>query len=76
MGRHSKLVLAWHLGRRNAWDTHDFMAILGAATAGRFQLTTDGFNAHPNAIEYSFGARMDLARLMKEFGQEGGEEQC
>jgi transposase-like protein len=47
MERHSKLVLAWHLGRRDRWDTHDFMAKLDAATAGRFQLTTDGFNAYP-----------------------------
>jgi hypothetical protein len=47
--RHSKLVLAWHLGRRDRWDTHDFMAKLAAATtAERFQLTTDGFNACPD----------------------------
>jgi hypothetical protein len=39
--RHSKLVLAWHLGRRTRWDAHDFMEKLDAATgAGRFQLTT------------------------------------
>ncbi len=29
--RDSKLVLAWHLGRRDRWDTHDFMAKLAAA---------------------------------------------
>jgi hypothetical protein len=58
--RHSKLVLAWHLGRR--------------ATAERFQLTTDGFNAYPDAVEYNFGARVDYAMLVKEFGSEGGEE--
>ena len=74
MERHSKLVLAWHLGRRNAWDTQDFMAKLATATAGDFQLTTDGFNACPDAVEYSFGARVDYAQLVKEFGQEGGEE--
>jgi transposase-like protein/IS1 family transposase len=72
--RHSKLVLAWHLGRRTAFDTHDFMAKLSAATAGGFQLTTDGFNAYPDAVEYHFGARVDYAQLVKEFGQEGGEE--
>ncbi len=47
--RHSKLVLAWHLGRRNRWDAHDFMGKLDRATAGRFQLSTDGFNAYPDA---------------------------
>jgi transposase-like protein/IS1 family transposase len=74
--RHSKLVLAWHLGRRNGWDTHDFMAKLAAATGtDRFQLSTDGLNTYPDAVEFNFGARVDYAMLVKEFGQEGGEEQ-
>jgi transposase-like protein/IS1 family transposase len=73
--RHSKLVLAWHLGRRNAWDTHDFMEKLSAATAGGFQLTTDGLNTYPDAVEFNFGARVDYAQLIKEYGAEGGEEQ-
>jgi transposase-like protein/IS1 family transposase len=73
--RHSKLVLAWHLGRRNGWDTQDFMAKLAAATAGRFQLSTDGLNTYPDAVEYSFGTRVDYAQLVKEFGAEGGDEQ-
>lgn len=74
MERHTKLVLAWHLGRRNTWDTHDFMEKLSAATAGDFQLTTDGFNAYPNAVEYNLGGRVDYAQVVKEFAQEGGEE--
>jgi transposase-like protein/IS1 family transposase len=74
--RASKLVLAWHLGRRERWDAHDFMAKLSAATtADRFQLTTDGFNAYPDAVEYNFGAQVDYAQLVKEFGAEGGDEQ-
>ena len=72
--RNSKLMLAWHLGRRNTWDAHDFMAKLSAATAGNFQLSTDGFNAYPNAVEYSLGARVDYAQVVKEFGSAGGEE--
>ena len=73
--RHSKLILAWHLGRRNKWDTHDFKVKLCAATAGSFQLTTDGFNAYPNAVDYNFGSRVDYAQLVKEFAGAGGEEQ-
>jgi len=75
MERHSKLVLGWHLGRRTAQDADIFMEKLAAATGGNFQLSTDGFNAYPNAVEYNFGARVDYAQLVKEFGQEGGEEQ-
>jgi transposase-like protein/IS1 family transposase len=73
--RHSKLLLAWHLGRRTAQDADIFMEKLSAATAGRFQLSTDGFNGYPNAVEYNFGSRVDYAQLVKEYGQEGGEEQ-
>jgi hypothetical protein len=53
-------VLAWHLGRRNKRDAHDFMERLAAATsAGRFQLATDGLNAYPDAVDYNLGARVD-----------------
>lgn len=73
--RHSKLILAWHLGRRTRWDAHDFAEKLSHATAGRFQLSTDGFNAYPDAVEYNLGARVDYAQLVKEFAGAGGEEQ-
>lgn len=41
MERHTKLVLAWHLGRRTAQDTDLFAAKLASSTVGDFQLTTD-----------------------------------
>jgi transposase-like protein/IS1 family transposase len=72
--RRSKLLLAWHLGRRTGQDADLFMEKLSTATAGRFQLTTDGFNGYPGAVEFNFGSRVDYAQLVKEFGQEGGEE--
>ena len=73
--RHSKLLLAFHLGRRTALDADHFMEKLAAATGSHFQMTTDGFNGYPNAVEFNFGARVDYAMLVKQFGQEGGEEQ-
>lgn len=72
--RNSKLILAWHLGRRNGWDAHDFAEKLSTATAGRFQLSTDGFNGYPNAVEYNLGGRVDYAQVVKEFASAGGEE--
>jgi IS1 family transposase len=72
--RNSKLILAWHLGRRNRWDAEDFMAKLGRATAGDFQLTTDGFNGYPNAVEFNLGGRAAYAQVVKEFANIGGEE--
>jgi transposase-like protein/IS1 family transposase len=63
--RHTKLVLAWHLGRRTVRHTVDFTEKLYEATEGRFQITTDGFAAYPDAIAYSLGTRVDFAQLVK-----------
>jgi hypothetical protein len=62
------------LGRRNSWDAHDFIEKLSRATSGRFALSTDGFNAYLNAIEYAFGARVDYGQVIKQYGSEGPEE--
>lgn len=67
--RHTKLVLAWHLGRRTVSHTVDFTEKLYNATSGRFQLTTDGFKAYPDAVAYSLGTRVDFAQLIKVYAQ-------
>jgi IS1 family transposase len=66
--RDSKLVLAWHLGRRTAAHTDAFLEKVDRATAGRMQLTTDGFNAYPEAVAYHLGGRVDFATLEKQYG--------
>lgn len=66
--RKTKLVLAWHLGRRNAHETVMFTEKVDAATTGHFQITTDGFAAYPDAIQYSLGTRVDFAQLIKVYG--------
>jgi len=63
--RDSKLVLAWHLGRRTARDTEAFVEKLNEATAGNFQITTDGFRAYVDAVSMSLGTRVDFAQLIK-----------
>ncbi|MDT7540597.1 MAG: hypothetical protein QOE33_501 [Acidobacteriota bacterium] len=74
--RHTKLVLAWHLGRRNVRDTFEFTEKLYNATSGRFQLTTDGFVAYPDAVIHSLGTRVDFAQMIKIYEQpeQGGGE--
>jgi transposase-like protein/IS1 family transposase len=63
--RHSKLVLAWHLGRRTTRDTEAFTEKLNEATSGKFQITTDGFKAYVDAVSLSLGTRVDFAQLIK-----------
>jgi IS1 family transposase/transposase-like protein len=75
--RDTKLVVAWHLGKRTAKSTDEFIYKLRLATANnRFQITTDGFTAYPPAIDNTFGADVDYAQLVKVYGnpEEGREE--
>ena len=74
MERNSKLVLAWELGRRTTQHTDAFVEKLDRATAGRFQVTTDGLNTYPDAIGYHLGTRTDYAVLIKEYGSDASEE--
>lgn len=63
--RNSKLILAWHLGKRSRQDTLAFIIKLRNATAGKFQLSTDGWTAYPDAIERVFGADIHYAQIIK-----------
>ena len=63
--RNTKLVLAWHLGQRDMVHTELFTEKLSYATAGHFQLTTDGYAPYREAVSYSLGTRVDFAQLIK-----------
>lgn len=73
--RNTKLVLAWHLGRRSARDTVAFTEKLNQATRGHFQITTDGFQPYVDAIHYSLGTRVDFAQLVKMYAAATNDEQ-
>jgi len=72
--RNTKLVLAWHLGKRTARDTVAFTEKLDQATQGRFQITTDGFAPYFDAIHTSLGTRVDYAQLIKVYGSPADDE--
>ena len=56
--RNTKLVITWHLGRRNGVNTQDFITKLRYATAAqRFQLSSDAFQAYRTAIEWGLHDR-------------------
>jgi transposase-like protein/IS1 family transposase len=68
--RNSKLLLGFHMGRRTSEDASIFMAKMDAATAGRFQISTDGFNGYPGAVEQHLGGRVDFGQLIKTYSAE------
>lgn len=66
MERYTKLILAWHLGNRNAYDTITFTDKLAYATQGNFQINTDGFGPYKDAVIYSLGMQqVDFAQIIK-----------
>lgn len=65
METQSKLVLTYHLGKRDMENTLEFTEKLGEATTGHFQLTTDAFPAYADAVCYSLGTRVNYAQLTK-----------
>lgn len=65
--RTTKLIMAWHLGKRDQMSTYDFMEKLNAATSGRFQLTTDGWRSYPSAVELFIDRPVDYAQLVKHY---------
>jgi IS1 family transposase/transposase-like protein len=70
--RGSKLLLAHHVGRRTSEDANLFAAKLSAAVdGGRFQISTDGFDAYPAALEQHLGGQIDYAQLIKSYSGEG-----
>jgi transposase-like protein/IS1 family transposase len=75
MERNSKLILAWHMGKRNRQETLQFIVKLRRATKGMFQLTTDGWTAYPDAVERVFGNDIHFAQLIKVYAASRDGEQ-
>jgi len=64
--RHSKLILAWHLGKRDQRSTDTFIGKLRYATDGcRYQFTTDGFKPYISAVKLYLKGIVDFAQLVK-----------
>jgi len=66
--RTSKLVVAWHLGKRDRVNTEDFISKIRWATApGWFDVSTDGFEAYENAIDAGLYDRANHSQVVKVF---------
>jgi transposase-like protein len=70
----SKMVLSWHVGRRNAETAYPFMHDLASRLTSRVQLTTDGLHAYLEATDSAFGTDIDYARLIKVYGSDPSAE--
>ena len=66
----TKLVPAWHIGRRDLENATLFMEDLASRLAHhRVQLTTDGHKMYLGAVEGAFGGDIDFSQLIKLYGE-------
>ena len=66
--RKTKLILAWHMGKRDAINTAVFINEVENNTRGRFQISTDGWAPYKEAIPLIFeseGRVVDHAVVVK-----------
>jgi transposase-like protein/IS1 family transposase len=76
MERNTKLVLAWHLGKRDANSTDSFIHKLGRATSQqKYQLTSDGFATYRSAVKIFLPGRVHFAQLVKVYASPREGEQ-
>jgi transposase-like protein/IS1 family transposase len=67
MESESKLLFMPVIGKRSENTTWRFADMLRKSTAGRFQLTSDGYRPYKNAIRTELGDRVDFAQFYKEY---------
>lgn len=72
--RGTKLIVAWHFGKRDEKHTGAFIKKLAAATTGRFHLSSDGWTAYPMAVWQNLEDRVDYGMLIKIYGDGSAED--
>ena len=72
----TKLMPCWLVGTRTRECTVEFMQDLASRLVNRVQLTSDGFQAYPDAVEAAFGREVDYAVLNKSYGNEPNYKQA
>jgi len=75
--RTSKLVVAWHLGKRDRVNTEDFVSKIRWATApGYFEISTDAFQPYESAIDaglYDRASHTNVVKLFSHHVEQGRE---
>ena len=66
----TKLIATYAIGRRSKEVTQAFMYDLADRLVTEHpQLSTDGFNAYPNAVKNAFGDEIAYGQIIKEFSE-------
>ena len=74
---YSKLIVAWHLGKRTEEDALIFLERLYSAIDGatnRFQMSTDGFKGYDHTVNEVLGTKADYGQIIKIYGKPNPDE--
>lgn len=63
----TKAVPVFRVGKRDVSDANAFVADVAARMKNRIQLSSDGLNAYPGAVEAAFGGEVDFGTIVKTF---------
>jgi IS1 family transposase len=63
----TKAVPVFRIGKRSAEDANVFVADLQSRVKNRIQLSSDGLNLYPPAVEAAFGGEVDFGTIVKTF---------
>jgi IS1 family transposase len=68
----AKAILSYRVGKRNQEHTSAFVADLRARVLGAPEISSDGWNCYPGAIEDAFGIDVTYGQIQKHYGVQGG----
>lgn len=65
----TKLIVSWHLGKRQRSDANLFISDLSCRITSHVQISTDGFNSYIAPIQRYFKYRADHGAEVKVYGR-------
>jgi IS1 family transposase len=68
----AKAILSYCVGKRNQERTSFFVADLRARVLGAPEISSDGWNCYPGAIEDAFGIDVTYGQIEKHYGVQAG----
>ncbi|TKD05110.1 IS1 family transposase [Polyangium fumosum] len=74
MSRTKKLLVSYHVGKRDEANTRAFVADLRARLVTIPELSTDGWQSYPVAVGQSFGGAVDHAVIQKNYSKKRRRE--
>jgi hypothetical protein len=68
----AKAILSYRVGKRNQEHTSAFVADLRARVLGAPEISSDGWNCYPGAIDDAFGIDVTYGQIEKHYGVQAG----